>query len=392
MECVSVRKMTISQPLITASLLRRISALAVLIVGVFLLANNVYAAEPTSAEAAQSGQRLITIFDEGKKQVVLTNTNTVADTLKQAGVEIADHDIVEPSLKTRYSTTDFTVNIYRAKPMMVVDGMRRQMVLSPHVSARDIAKDAKLTIHDEDIVTLEHTDDLLASGIGSQVVIDRAAPITLVLYGKRSQVYTQAKTVGEMLNDKKISLQADDTLNVAKTTAIIPNMEVEIWRNGIQTITETQPVEFKTEQIQDPNQKIGYREVKTPGVKGEKNVTYEVMMKNGKEESRKEIQSVVTKQPQSEVVIVGSKPDFDGDFAAALAKLRSCEGGYNSWNPAGPYYGAYQFDQGTWASVSSAPYGNATPAEQDAAARALYVRRGWSPWPMCGRGLPDTFR
>jgi hypothetical protein len=108
--------------------------------------------------------------------------------------------------------------------------------------------------------------------------------------------------------------------------------------------------------------------------------------------SRKEIQSVVITKPKKQVEIVGTKPSFSGDFAAALAKLRSCEGGYTSWNPAG-YYGAYQFDRQTWGTVADpAKYGNATPAEQDAAAHQLYLRRGWTPWPTCGAVLPDIYR
>ena len=118
----------------------------------------------------------------------------------------------------------------------------------------------------------------------------------------------------------------------------------------------------------------------------------EIVMKDGQEISRTKIQSVVVAAPSEQVEVVGSKPTFDGDFAAALAKLRACEGGYNSWNPAGPYYGAYQFNQGTWNSVTDAPYGSATPAQQDEAARKLYERRGWQPWPSCGKGLPDIYR
>lgn len=361
-----------------------------LAIGALLVGFTVRAMDTPPKPAA--GQKVVTIYDEGKRRVVLTNAQSVRDVLSQAHATLAAHDVVEPAESTPIPTSDFTVNIYRAHPFVVIDGARRSVVMSPHTSPRDIVKDAKLALQNEDIVQMRQAEDVIAAGAGSEVQITRAKEVNLVLYGKKTTVYSQAATVADFLKEKSITLASDDTMNAVPTTTITPGMTLEIWRNGIQTVTESQSVDYKTEQIQDPNQKVGYREVKTPGVKGEKSVTYEVMMKNGKEESRKEIQSVVTKQPTSEVVVVGSKPDFDGDFAAALAKLRSCEGGYNSINPAGPYYGAYQFDQRTWASVSSAPYGSASPAEQDAAARALYVRRGWSPWPVCGRGLPDTFR
>jgi len=103
---------------------------------------------------------------------------------------------------------------------------------------------------------------------------------------------------------------------------------------------------------------------------------------------------VVTEQPSKQVETVGSKPSFSGDFAAALAKLRACESGGNYANKNNASYrGAYQYSYSTWANK----YGiydpaDASPAQQDQAARETYVRRGWQPWPHCGANLPDTYR
>ena len=69
--------------------------------------------------------------------------------------------------------------------------------------------------------------------------------------------------------------------------------------------------------------------------------------------------------------------------------LRQCESSGNYLvNTGNGYYGAYQFDQSTWESVggSGRPHW-AEPVVQDARARLLYARRGWHPWPICGRHL-----
>ena len=69
--------------------------------------------------------------------------------------------------------------------------------------------------------------------------------------------------------------------------------------------------------------------------------------------------------------------------------LRHCESTNNYLvNTGNGYYGAYQFDQSTWESVggSGRPHW-AEPVVQDARARLLYARRGWTPWPICGRHL-----
>ncbi len=72
-----------------------------------------------------------------------------------------------------------------------------------------------------------------------------------------------------------------------------------------------------------------------------------------------------------------------------LARLRACESGgdYRAATGNG-FYGAYQFDLGTWQGLGySGRPSDASPATQDAAARSLQAARGWSPWPACSRRL-----
>ena len=76
------------------------------------------------------------------------------------------------------------------------------------------------------------------------------------------------------------------------------------------------------------------------------------------------------------------------NLPAKFAQLRQCESGNNySINTGNGYYGAYQFNLSTWASVGGSGLpSNASPAEQDARALTLYNRRGWQPW-TCAQGF-----
>src|SRR5690606_32004502 len=111
-------------------------------------------------------------------------------------------------------------------------------------------------------------------------------------------------------------------LSVDASTRITANMTVELWREGKQTITEEEEVAFAVEKIQDADRDAGYREVKTPGTPGKRAVTYEIEIRNGKEHSRKEIQSVTLVEPKTQVEVVGAKSPFGDDLAAAFAALR----------------------------------------------------------------------
>lgn len=72
-----------------------------------------------------------------------------------------------------------------------------------------------------------------------------------------------------------------------------------------------------------------------------------------------------------------------------FARLRQCESGGNyRINTGNGFYGAYQFDRGTWNGLGYPGTANqASPATQDEAARRLQAARGWSPWPACSRSL-----
>jgi hypothetical protein len=70
-----------------------------------------------------------------------------------------------------------------------------------------------------------------------------------------------------------------------------------------------------------------------------------------------------------------------------LQAIAQCESGGDPTTDSGNgFYGKYQFDLQTWQSVGGT--GNpaqASEAEQDQRAAALYAQAGSSPWPVCGR-------
>lgn len=357
-----------------------------------LLASHVAAVTAAPAD----GERLITIHEASQEKSILTHDTTLRDAFSDAGIRIDPNDVVEPGLDEPLVASNYEVNIYRARPVTIVDGTVRQKVMSAYQTPKQIAAQAKVSLHDEDITTMSANEDIVSDGAGVQLKIQRATEFTLVLYGTKTTAYTQEKTVGDMLKKKNISLAKDDTLSVAKDAPVTAGMTVELWRNGVQTATEEQDVAFDTEKVQDPDHEVGYKQVKTAGVPGKKTVTYEIEMKNGQEVSRKEIQSVVTKQPVKQVEVVGTKASntFSGDFAGALARLRSCEGSYTS-NTGNGYYGAYQFDRSTWGGYGGYGVASDAPASvQDEKAWLTYQKRGWNPWPSCARsqGLQDIYR
>ena len=372
-----------------------VSGAILMLVGGLFFVNQALA--DATKPATKAGEKLVTIYDRGAEKTIVTKARTIREALKLAKFSIDERqDVVEPSLDSEMVAEKYNINIFRARPITIVDGNKRLKVTTAEQTPALIAKAAGIEVFEEDKTTLSNSDNMAVDGANMVMKIDRASMVNFVLYGKESVIRTHAKTVGELLKEKNIDPKKDDTLSVDRSAKIIPGMKIELWRNGKQTITAEEDVKFEVEKVQDANRDSGYREVKQAGENGKKNVTYEIEMKNGVEVSRKEIASVVTKEPKKQIEIVGTKSStsFSGSFSEALARLRSCEGSYTS-NTGNGYYGAYQFDKRTWGNYGGYELASDAPAAvQDEKAWQTYKARGWQPWPTCKvkMGLQDIYR
>lgn len=280
-----------------------LSIIIALFLGLFVLV-----AHRANAASPGDGERLVTIYDGATEQTVVTTARTVGEALKRAEVRVDPLDAVEPAADTELVASAYSVNIYRARPVTVIDGPLRRSIISPYQSAKKVAESAQIAVYDEDNLQLDLIDDFVGEdGFGLKLTIDRAVPFTFELYGKTTEARTQAATVGEMLKEKNVTLGPNDGASLPLDTPVTAGMSIRVWRDGVQTVTEEQPVAFPVRQIKDTSKDVSYKEIQSPGTPGKKLVTYEINLQQGKETSRKEIQSVVVAEPKEQVEIVGTK-------------------------------------------------------------------------------------
>ena len=311
-------------------------------------------------------ERLITLHDDGEDKSFLTRETTLKDALKGAGIRVDQSDMVEPALNSQLIASNYDVNIYRARPVTIIDGETRQRVMTPYRTAKQIVQQANIVLHDEDKLAMSMDSNLIQDGSSVQLNIGRATPFSFNLYGKTFQAYTQAKTVADLLREKNIKLGPNDGVSLPTNAPITAGMSLQVWRNGVQTITQEQDVAFSTRQVQDTNQPVGYKQVQTPGTAGKEEVTYQINMQNGIEVSRTVIQTVVTQQPSEQVEVIGTKvllpPGSHTDWMSA-AGISSGDYGYvdyiitheSNWNPASASSnGYYGLGQTNLNSISSA--------------------------------------
>lgn len=255
---------------------------------------------------AATGQKIVTIYDKQRKQTVLTEQKTVAEVLKQAGITLDKFDLVEPSLDTEVSD-GFNVNIFRARPLTVIDGERQIKILTPYQLASDIAKVAGLALYPEDRVEFQLDMLGLGSGLGSQMVIRRATEFNLVFFGKKSLVRSHQATVGDFLKQRQLTLGANDRMNLGVTEPLRAGMTLEIWQEGEQERTVDEEVKFTTRRVADFEKPLEFKQIKQQGKPGKRIVTYKINIKNGQEVSKVETHSLVTQSAVEQIEVVGAK-------------------------------------------------------------------------------------
>lgn len=282
---------------------------------------------------ANAPQHMVTIYDEGVEQTIITRESTLRLALVQANIQVNASDIVEPGLDQQLVADHYNVNVYRARPVIVEDGQTRIKTITAAQSPTKIVRAADITLYPEDKTEMARVNDVVSDGgAGLKLTIDRATPFSFVLYGKRlDNTRTQSTTIGEMLKEKKVKLGPNDGTSLPLTTPLVAGMTVEVWRNGVQTTTEEQDIAMPTEQVNDQDRDIGFKEVRTVGKVGKKQVTFEINTQNGKEVSRKLIQEVQTLAPVKQVEVIGAKstlPSGSHDDWMAAAGIAPSDYGY----------------------------------------------------------------
>src|SRR5437868_4455120 len=296
-----------------------------LLLGVVIVGLVIYAKGGHTFQS--SDLHVVFLFDNGKKRTIDTKAPTVGVLISRLNLHLIPQDVVEPSLDTPIVEDNFRVNIYHARPVNIVDGTARTVTLTAQKSARVVAQDAGLKVNPEDIATFSQ-GDIKDNVIGEQVVIARAIPIMLNLYGTQVPSYTQAHTVAQLLEEKHIKLDNGESVDPAATTPVTPNMQVFVLAKGsqVQTVEETIPAPSQV--VNDASLSFGTTVVRQNGEAGKQITTYLVVTEKGAEVSRKIIQQALVQAPVPQIVARGTTIDIGGDKTSVMAAAGIAPGDY----------------------------------------------------------------
>jgi uncharacterized protein YabE (DUF348 family) len=270
--------------------------------------------------------KTVTLDVDGDLSTVTGYGRTVDDILTVANIAPGADDLVEPSLAA--AARDGSTIVVRTSHQVAVeiDGEQRTVT-----------------------TTAQTVGELLASlgprGEGAIVNASRSAPlgredirvstlktVHVAVDGAVIPVTSSEPTVGQILSTVGLVLGEGDTTSVPLDAAAVDGMLIVVSRAATTAATVTEALAYETQEVADPNLPIGQRVVVTAGKVGEATTTYVVDTVGGIEVSRTVLSQVVTRQPQAEVIEVGtmevSAVQVDPGSARAVAKDLAADRGW----------------------------------------------------------------
>lgn len=349
----------------------------------------IVAAMVVGVTAFVSFDKTIELTVDGKTQKVHTFAGTVAGVLAREGITVTDHDSVVPPLDRQVAEGQ-RIAIRFGRPIdLDMDGSSRRV----WVTATSVNEAlGELGIRDDNMyVSASRSEPIGRQGLRLRVLTPR--DVTVIADGKTRELSTVATSVRQVLLEAGISLGALDEVGPKLDASPKDGATIRVVRVDSSRITVKTDIPFEVREIKDKTMFVGERKIVKPGVKGVKELTLDLLSKDGKVAKKETVASRVLKAPVTQVVRVGTKATQYARTGAEnlnWAALAECESGGNprAVNPSGPYYGLYQFNVGTWHSVGGKGIPIDWPGrEQTYRAQLLYRERGASPWPVCGRHL-----
>lgn len=242
-----------------------------------------------------------TLEVDGVSQPIVTWGGTVASVLAKAGVEVGEHDLVQPALGAP-APDGGEVLVRTAKSYTVsIDGEERQ-IWSTSSSADAVLADsarmgASVTLAADRSAPRGNAVPLIARDRSVRVLADGTATTVEAL---------RSETVNDLLAKAGVGVGAND--RVALTTGEDGVLTLSVSRVSRGTVTSDIPVPFEEQQIESAELFVGETSITQEGVAGIARRTEWVETRDGRAASQSTTSEQVTTPPTPAIRSTGTKP------------------------------------------------------------------------------------
>jgi uncharacterized protein YabE (DUF348 family) len=341
----------------------------------------------------------VTLSVDGKASTVHAFGSTVGDVLTKQDIKLTSHDVVVPAPSSKVSDGQKIVVRYGRKLTVTVDGATREYWTTA-TTVEGALQELGIRA-DSAKLSASRSMSLGRSGLALSVTTPK--DVVVRVDGRNLTEATTATTVGAALKELGVTFDSNDRVYPALSRPVTKGLKIAVARVSTSTVKTTVPISAPVTKKSDSSLFKGQSKVVQAGSDGAKVATWRVTKVDGKVQGRKWLSSVVTDNPVTRVIAVGTKSrpapapapapsagntsgaGLNTSNAAMWDRIAQCESGGN-WaiNTGNGYYGGLQFDLQTWLGAGGGDFASrpdlASREQQITVANRVYADRGLSPW------------
>ena len=353
----------------------------------------------------------VTINVDGQTTTERLQAGDVRSALSLSKVSIGQWDAISPKLDTKLNGAAISINVDRAIPVLIMDENTSLKTFSGYQDPKQILEQHKIAMSEEDIVDNSLIMDVSGENwLGQKIQIRRAPRMEVFVDNSTLTFKSWARTVKELLDEKKIVVGDKDKTNPLPDSVITNGIRIEIIRVAESVVKKTVSVTRSTSYQNDFNITKGVEQIMDEGSDGQKEQTYKVVFENGLVASETLIEEKVILESKARVIKRGTKPPNPGDYwnllvaagqkygidpSAMFCVMVRESGGWWKAGEGTSYEGLFQWDSSFYKWSEIAGYGGRNKFDPEAQIYATVARVStaisngspdpWKPWPNTAR-------
>lgn len=254
----------------------------------------------------QLTKKPVTVILDGKKQELSIHAKTVRDLLKNLHVKVGKHDIVKPGLdsalqpnmKVKWTPT---VPVKLSKNGDTEEAWTAARTVNQFLQAQGIQVKSHDKLSPSLNTKIKH---------GMDISYSPGMKVNLNVAGKSQTLWTTASdstTVGDFLKHQQIKFDSNDQIKPGLQTPLTAVSDITVTRIKKVTDVVENTLDYTVVTKRDSSLAKGKKKIVNPGKEGKVKKIYAVTMKNGKEVSRKLVDTKTVQKKENRVVAVGTK-------------------------------------------------------------------------------------
>ncbi|MFJ8248115.1 ubiquitin-like domain-containing protein [Peribacillus asahii] len=269
----------------------------------------------------QGTKQTITVIIDGQEQVVRTHAATVDEILKELEIQVKAEDYILPS-KNSQLKEDVQVVWKPAQQVALLQDGKETKVWTTTDTVGELLREQDIEVTQHDKLSPAKKTSIREK---MEISVEKAFPLTLVVGGKKKQVWSTSTTVVDFLTQQGVKLNELDRVEPKLSEKVQAKNTINVTRVEKVTDVVESPIEYDIVKKEDDSLSEGKEKILTEGKKGQISTQYEVIKENGKEVKRKVIAEKVIKEKQDQVVAVGTKAPTP--TATYVSNVSSSSGG-----------------------------------------------------------------